>query len=81
MQKKEITQLDIDELIENAQVEIIELFGKCTMVAVQLENGFVFIETTKSKNADNYNKEENVQNCFARIKQRIWDLESYKYQS
>lgn len=77
--KQEITQSDIDAMMETAHVEIVELFGKCTMVAVQLVNGFVLTESTTSKDSANYNKHENTQICLERIKQRIRELESYKY--
>lgn len=79
--KHQITQSEIDAMIEKAQVEIIELFGKCTIVAVQLANGFILTESTTGKDANSYTKELNTQICLERIKKRIWDLEGYKYQS
>ncbi|MFD0829476.1 Gp49 family protein [Neobacillus sp. M.A.Huq-85] len=80
VQKQEITLADIDLMIENAQIEIVELFGKCTMVAVQLANGFVLTESTTSQDAAHYNKDADIQICLERIKQRISELEGYKYQ-
>lgn len=77
----QITQSEIDAMIEKAQVEIVELFGKCTIVAVQLENGFILTESTTSIDPVNYNKNLNTQICLERIKKRIWELEGYKYQS
>ncbi|MDQ6598763.1 hypothetical protein E2K98_13270 [Bacillus salipaludis] len=80
VQKQEITLADIDSMMENAQIEIIELFGKCTMVAVQLANGFVLTESTTSQDPAHYNKDTDTQICLERIKQRISELEGYKYQ-
>lgn len=80
VQKQEITLADIDFMIGNAQIEIVELFGKCTMVAVQLANGFVLTESTTSQDAAHYNKDADTQICLERIKQRILELEGYKYQ-
>jgi hypothetical protein len=77
----QITQSEIDEMIEKAQVEIVELFGKCTLVAVQLANGFILTESATSTDTKNYNKDLNTQICLERIKKRIWELEGYKYQS
>ncbi|WP_051591228.1 Gp49 family protein [Bacillus sp. UNC438CL73TsuS30] len=80
VQKQEITLADIDSMMENAQIEIVELFGKCTMVAVQFANGFVLTESTTCQDAAYYNKDTNTQNCLDRIKQRITELEGYKFQ-
>ncbi|MGG3468697.1 Gp49 family protein [Neobacillus pocheonensis] len=70
------TKTEIDAMIEKSQIEIIELFGKCTVVAVQLPNGFIITETCVSSD-----KNLNKQYCLERIKNKILELEAYKFQS
>lgn len=77
----QITHSEIDYMIEKAQIEIMELFGKCTIVAVQLANGFILTESITMIDPANYNKDVNTQICLERIKKRIGELEGYKYQS
>ncbi|NRD79164.1 hypothetical protein HPT25_17540 [Bacillus sp. BRMEA1] len=80
-QNFQLTESEIDTIIETAKIEIVELFGKCTLVAVQLANGFILTESTTSADPKNYNKDVNAKLCLERIKKRIWELEEYKYQS
>ncbi|MCM2534065.1 Gp49 family protein [Neobacillus pocheonensis] len=62
-------------------MEIMEPFGKCTIVAVKLQNGFIITESNVCLDPESYNKELGIQICVERIKNRIWELESYKQQS
>ncbi len=78
---QKITQTDIDGVLEKSQMEIVELFGRCTVVAVQLPNGFIITESNTSADAASYNKDENTRMCLERIKNRILELEGYKYRS
>ena len=41
-----ITQEHIDALIRESQVSVKTVFSKCTIVAVQLKNGFVIVESS-----------------------------------
>lgn len=70
------TKTEIDAMIEKSQIEMIELFGKCTVVAVKLPNGFILTETCVSSD-----KNLNKQYCLERIKNKILELEAYKFQS
>ncbi|MDQ0200463.1 Gp49 family protein [Neobacillus ginsengisoli] len=78
---KKLTQKDIDTILEKSQMEIFELFGKCTLVAVKLQNGFIITESTACDDPANYNKETNIQICLERIKNKIWEFETYNLQS
>ena len=42
--KNTISQADIDNMISKSQVRIQTVFGKCTIMSVQLPNGFVIVE-------------------------------------
>jgi len=72
---------DINEMIEKSHVKVVEAFGRCTMVAVQLPNGFIITESITSVDAASYNKETTTQICLERIKHKISELEAYKTQS
>lgn len=76
-----ISQKDIDTILEKSQIETINLFGRCTIVAIQLQNGFIITESSESIDNATYNKEVQTQICLDRIKNRIWELEGYKLQS
>lgn len=78
---KKLTQKDIDTILEKSQMEIFELFGKCTLVAVKLPNGFIITESTACDDPADYNKETNIQICLERIKNKIWEFETYNLQS
>lgn len=72
---------DINEMFEKSQVKVVKAFGRCTMVAVKLPNGFIITESISSVDEASYNKEKNTQICLERIKHKISELEAYKAQS
>ncbi|MEH7081413.1 Gp49 family protein [Neobacillus drentensis] len=72
---------DINEMFEKSQVKVVKAFGRCTMVAVKLPNGFIITESISSVDKASYNKETNTQICLERIKHKISELEAYKTQS
>lgn len=75
-----ITQKEIDHLVGNAEVEVLELFDKTTIVSVKLENGFVLTESSSCVDPVNYSKEIGIKICLERIKNRLWELEGYSLQ-
>lgn len=72
---------DINEMFEKSQVKVVKAFGRCTMVAVKLPNGFIITESISSVDEASYNKETNTQICLERIKHKINELEAYKTQN
>ncbi|WP_051633626.1 Gp49 family protein [Bacillus sp. UNC41MFS5] len=72
---------DINEIIEKSQVKVVKAFGRCTMVAVRLPNGFIITESISSVDEASFNEETNTQVCLERIKHKISELEAYKTQS
>lgn len=75
-----ITQEQIDNLIRESQVNVKTVFGKCTIVAVQLKNGFVLVESSACVDPMNYDEALGMSICMERIKNRLWELEGYKLQ-
>lgn len=76
-----VTQDQINELLENAFVETYTIFGKTTVVAVKLENGFVIIESSSCVDPANYDHKIGFDICMARIANKLWEMEGYKLQS
>ena len=76
-----ITQEHIDALIRESQVSVKTVFSKCTIVAVQLKNGFVIVESSSCVDPMNYSEAMGTAICMERIKNRLWELEGYKLQN
>ena len=81
MTKNTITQEQIDALIRESQISVKTVFGKCTIVAVQLKNGFVLVESSSCVDPLNYNEAMGMAICIDRIKNKLWELEGYKLQN
>lgn len=78
--KNTVNQSTIDQLIGEATISCQTLFNKCTIVAVQLKNGFVLVESSACVDNANYDQELGKQICLERIKNRLWELEGYALQ-
>lgn len=78
--KNTITQSDIDNLIGLSQVIATQVFGKCTIISVQLPNGFVMVESSACVDPMNYDKVMGINICMQKIKNRLWELEGYRLQ-
>lgn len=80
MTKNTVTEAHIDSLIRESQISVKTVFGKCTIVAVQLKNGFVLVESSSCVDPMNYNEAMGMSICIDRIKNKLWELEGYKLQ-
>ena len=78
--KNTITQSDIDNLIGHSQISTMTLFNKCTIVSLQLPNGFIITESSSCVDPVNYDKNLGEQICIERIKNKLWELEGYRLQ-
>lgn len=79
-EKNTVTQSDIDKILERSRVVVNEIFGKCTIVSVQLPNGFILTESSACVDPVNYDMKVGKAICMNRIENRIWELEGYKLQ-
>ena len=75
-----VTYEQIKELMERATIHVETIFGKCTIVTVQLENGFVLTESSACVDPANYDQEIGASICLERIKNKLWELEGYRLQ-
>lgn len=81
MSANTITQAQIDKMIQESQIQVKTVFGKCTIVAVQLKNGFVLVESSSCVDLMNYSEAMGMAICIERIKNKLWELEGYKLQN
>ena len=67
---KRVTQRGIDELIERSRIDILPFDTTRNLVIVKLPCGYSLL--------DFYNNEAEYDRCLARIKDKLWELESYR---
>lgn len=80
MNSNSITQEHIDNMIREAQVQVKTVYAKCTIVSVQLKNGFVLTESSACVDPLNYSESQGMAICMEKIKDRLWELEGYRLQ-
>lgn len=67
----------IAEILSESNFRTTSVFGKCTIVACQLPNGFVIVESSSCVDPDDYDEEIGIENCMNRIKNKVIELEAY----
>lgn len=75
-----ITEEYIKDIMENSEFEVCTVFGKCTMVACRLPNGFVVTESSACVNPEDYDENIGFDNCYKKIMDKVWELEAYRLQ-
>ena len=76
-----VTQKMIEKIMLDSHIEVMTIFDKCTIVACQLPNGFVIVESSACVSPENYDEEVGIDICINKIADKIWELEGYKLQS
>lgn len=76
-----VTEDKIEAILDNSNIGVLTAFDKCTIVACQLPNGFVIVESSSCVSPENYDVDMGVDICMERIKNKIWELEEYKLQN
>lgn len=80
MSKNTVTQEQINQIMEQSNIEIQTYLGKCTIVACQLPNGFIIVESSACVDPANYDERLGAEICLQRIANKVWELEGYKLQ-
>lgn len=75
-----VTNERIEKIMNNSKVTVTTVFDKCTVVAVQLPNGFVIVESSACVSPENYDEETGIEICMNRIVDKVWELEGYRLQ-
>ena len=78
--EKTVKKEQIERLLNESEVTATTVFEKVTVVAVQLPNGFVVVETSGAVDKENYDFELGKQICLERIQDKLWELEGYVLQ-
>lgn len=80
MSKITVTKEKIDHLMKTADYAVMTAFGKCTIVAAQLENGFVIVKASACVDPTNYDADLGEKLCKEQIREELWKLEGYVLQ-
>lgn len=75
-----VNKEQIERIYNNAEKKIEKYWGKCTVVTIQLENGFTIVEHSACVDPANYNEQIGLEICEEKIKNKLWELEGYKLQ-
>ena len=75
-----VTDEMIEEIMNHSKVTVNTMFGKCTVVACQLPNGFIIVESSSCVDPKNYDETVGVEICMEKIVNKVWELEGYRLQ-
>jgi len=75
-----VTQQQIEDLFNSSEKKVEKYWGKCTVMTIQLPNGFTIVEHSACVDPKNYNEKLGVELCEKKIKDKLWELEGYKLQ-
>lgn len=76
-----VTIEQVNEIMGRAEYDVSTKFDKCTVVSVQLPNGFVITESSGAVDKENYCEKIGFEICVERIRNKVWELEGYKLQN
>ena len=75
-----VTKDQIDNLFEQSEKKVETYWNKCTVMTVQLPNGFTIVEHSACVDPANYDAAIGVEICERKIKEQLWAFEGYKLQ-
>lgn len=81
MSNTRVTQKHIAGMMLNAKAETYTVFGKCTIVAMQFENGFVLVGSSACVDPANYDEKLGIRYAMQDIEDQLWKLEGYALQN
>ena len=76
-----ISKRDVDMIYDAAEKQISTVFGKCTLVCIKLQSGYILTASSACVSPENYSQEEGVKICEYKLKDQIWALEGYLLQN
>ena len=80
MSNIKVTAEKIKKMMNNAKTESYTVFGKCTIVAMQFENGFILTASSACVDPANYDAKLGVMYAKEDIEKQLWKLEGYALQ-
>ena len=80
MKQNTVTQEQIDELFSKSEKRIERYWNKCTVMTIQLPNGFTLVEHSACVDPANYDEKVGLKICEEKLKNKLWELEGYRLQ-
>lgn len=71
----------VKDIFDSSDTRAVTAFGTTTIVATKLPSGFVIVESYSVPDPDEYDIDVGIQECTARIMERIWSYEMYQTMS
>lgn len=75
-----VTDIQVDEILENAVISWETKFDKCTVMYCQLDHGFIIVESSACVDPENYSPKIGYDICLERVRNKVWELEGYALQ-
>lgn len=75
-----VTNQMITNIIDNSEIKTDTVYGKCTIVTMKLENGFIITESSACVSEENYDEKIGYDICMNKIINKLWELEGYYLQ-
>ena len=80
MSNIKVTAEKIQKMMQNAKTQVYTAFDKCTIVAMQFENGFILTASSACVDPANYDAKMGVKYAKEDIESQLWKLEGYALQ-
>lgn len=80
MAKNTVTIEQIKEIMKNSEYVVTHHWNKCTVVLMQMPNGFTLVEKSACVDPANYDAKMGEEICMRKLEDKIWELEGYKLQ-
>lgn len=80
MNKNSVSIEQINELFNKSEKKTEVYWDKCTVMTIQLPNGFTIVEHSACVDPKNYDEAIGVSICERKIKDKLWELEGYRLQ-
>lgn len=75
---EKVTPENIEKLMNQSEFKEFTVFGKATMVAMQLPNGHVITASSSCVDKNNYDKQLGIKNCKRQLRHQLRGLEAYR---
>ena len=75
-----VTKEQIDNLFDQSEKKVETYWNKCTVVTIQLPNGYTIVEHSACVDPANYEPEIGRAICERKIKDQLWAFEGYRLQ-
>lgn len=68
---------DVEYQLDGCKIWIQTVFDRCTIVALQLINGYVLVESCAALTKEKYDKQYGIRECLKKLVKKVYALEAY----